>query len=71
MPIFAAIAENDIEDVREVLKYYRQYDDPLEAFREKQKQLLEELEAVAAARKEYEASKFSRWTPSFLHRKPF
>lgn len=68
---FLAIAENDIEDVREVLKYYRQYDDPLEAFREKQKHLIEELEAQAAAKKEQESSKFSKWAPSFFQKKGF
>ncbi|XP_030756183.1 mitochondrial import inner membrane translocase subunit TIM50-C-like [Sitophilus oryzae] len=61
-----AIADNDIEDVREVLKVYSKYEDPVMAFREKQKRLIDELEAQAAAKKEQEKSKISRWTPSFL-----
>lgn len=62
------IAENDIEDVREVLKVYSSYDDPIQEFREKQKRLMDELEAQAVAKKEQEHSKVSRWTPSFLKR---
>ncbi|GJQ81933.1 hypothetical protein Trydic_g20400 [Trypoxylus dichotomus] len=33
------IAMSEIQDVRDVLSYYRQYEDPIEAFREKQKEL--------------------------------
>ncbi|XP_050314174.1 mitochondrial import inner membrane translocase subunit TIM50-C-like [Anthonomus grandis grandis] len=65
-----AIAENDIEDVREVLKVYSDYDDPIMAFRDKQKRLIDELEAQEAAKKEQEKNKVSRWTPSFLKRSP-
>ncbi|CAG9767387.1 unnamed protein product [Ceutorhynchus assimilis] len=61
-----AIADNDIEDVTEVLKVYSKYDDPIMAFREKQKRLIDELEAQAAAKRDQEGSKYSRWTPSFL-----
>lgn len=43
-----AIAANNIEDVREVLKYYSQFDDPIEAFKEKQQRLIEDLEQAAA-----------------------
>lgn len=37
---FAAIAFNKVEDVREVLQYYRQFEDPIEAFRENQRKLM-------------------------------
>lgn len=30
---------NEVDDVRSVLEFYSQFDDPLEAFREKQRQL--------------------------------
>lgn len=66
-----AIADNNIEDVREVLKYYSKYDDPVAAFREKQKILIEELEAQAAAKKEQEPLKISRWTPNIFNRRSF
>ncbi len=31
--------ESDVDDVREVLEYYRQFDDPIDAFRENQRKL--------------------------------
>lgn len=42
------ITSSQIEDVREVLKYYSKYNDPVEAFRRKQEMLIEELEKAAA-----------------------
>ena len=35
----AAIATSDVQDVREVLDFYNQFDDPIEAFRENQRKL--------------------------------
>jgi import inner membrane translocase subunit TIM50 len=35
----AAIRQSDVDDVRDVLEYYRQFDDPIEAFRENQRKL--------------------------------
>lgn len=64
------IADNDVEDVREVLRHYSSYDDPISAFREKQKLLLEELEAQAAAKREQAKSR-TLWAPSLFNRKPF
>ncbi|CAH1103477.1 unnamed protein product [Psylliodes chrysocephalus] len=69
--LLKTIADNDVDDVREVLRHYSTYDDPIAAFREKQKRLLEELEAQAQARKEQTATKASRWAPSIFNRKPF
>ncbi|XP_066158938.1 mitochondrial import inner membrane translocase subunit TIM50-C-like [Euwallacea fornicatus] len=60
------IADNGIDDVRDVLKVYSKYDDPIMAFREKQKKLIDELEAQAAAQREQQNSKVSRWTPTFF-----
>lgn len=37
--IILAIKQSDVDDVREVLRYYKQYDDPIEAFRENQRKL--------------------------------
>ena len=34
-----------MDDVREVLSYYRQFDDPIEAFRENQRKLQDEMAA--------------------------
>ena len=38
-PAFTAIRTSDVDDVRDVLAYYKQFDDPIEAFRENQRKL--------------------------------
>ncbi|RZC32459.1 NIF domain containing protein [Asbolus verrucosus] len=63
------IVDNNIEDVREVLRYYSKYDDPIEAFREKHKKLMELLEAQGAAKEQ--ESKPRPWVPSIFSRKQF
>lgn len=35
-----AIAVNQVQDVREVLLYYSQFDNPIEAFKENQRKLM-------------------------------
>lgn len=40
------IAYNQVEDVREVLSYYREFEDPLAKFRENQQILLVSAENV-------------------------
>ena len=40
---FVAIKQTNVDDVREVLSYYRQHDDPIEVFRENQRKLQEEM----------------------------
>jgi len=37
--VLAAIALNEVDDVRPVLEFYSQFDDPIAAFRDKQRQL--------------------------------
>jgi len=37
---FVAIAAEKVEDVRDVLDYYQQFSNPVEAFRENQRKLL-------------------------------
>ena len=39
LTFFSAIRESDVDDVREVLHYYKQFEDPIEAFRENQRKL--------------------------------
>lgn len=41
----AAIATQNVDDIREVLRHYSQFDDPVEAFKENQRRLLEQEEA--------------------------
>lgn len=59
------ISVTNVEDVREVLNYYRQFDDPLQAFRENQQKLLAQLEENKML-KEGGKHLASKWTPSFL-----
>ncbi|KAF6203975.1 hypothetical protein GE061_002313 [Apolygus lucorum] len=60
------IASNDVEDVRDVLSYYRQFDDPIEAFRTNQRRLLEQMEERErmAKQKKENPSLASRWPGS-------
>lgn len=44
------IAHTEIEDVREVLRYYKQFEDPLKEFRNKQKEYFEKKEQVPVER---------------------
>jgi len=39
MIFFVAIRQSDVDDVREVLDFYRKFEDPIEAFRENQRKL--------------------------------
>lgn len=41
--LLQAIKQTNVDDVREVLSYYRQHDDPIEVFRENQRKLQEEM----------------------------
>jgi hypothetical protein len=45
--IFLAIAAEKVEDVREVLDYYQQFANPVEAFRENQRKLLVSFQHLA------------------------
>ena len=37
----SAVKESDVDDVRDVLSYYKQFDDPIAVFRENQRKLQE------------------------------
>ncbi|KAK2708019.1 mitochondrial import inner membrane translocase subunit TIM50-A-like [Artemia franciscana] len=63
--LLKAIASSGVSDVREVLDYYRQFDDPLEAFRENQRKVMEAEEERQRHLKEAKPS----WTPSIFGRK--
>lgn len=54
------IKDSDVDDVRDVLQYYRQFDDPIEAFRENQRKLEENMKLDEERKaKEKESSRFS------------
>jgi len=65
------IAESQVSDVREVLDYYRSFDDPIAAFKENQRVAQEHEEELQKAVKEQGLQKglTSSWTSSFLRRK--
>lgn len=46
------VSETEISDVREVLKYYSEFENPLHAFRLKQQELLEHMESARATREQ-------------------
>jgi len=54
------IKDSGLDDVRDVLTYYRQYEDPVSAFRENQRKLEEEMKLADERKaKEKESSRFS------------
>lgn len=65
------IAESEVSDVREVIDYYRTFDDPLAAFRENQRKAHEqEMVLTQKAEEERQQKSFaSSWTSSFLRRR--
>ncbi|XP_076442911.1 mitochondrial import inner membrane translocase subunit TIM50-like [Babylonia areolata] len=64
------IAASEVEDVRKVLEYYAQFDDPIAAFKENQRKLQEEQERMAEDRKQKEDKKLSKWgLSSFIRRR--
>lgn len=66
---FPAVSSADVDDVRDVLQYYKQFDNPLAKFRENQQILLQQMQEKALEEKNTPPSPIKRWTPSFLGRK--
>lgn len=62
------IATAEVDDVREVLEYYKKFDNPLGQFRENQRKLLEQMEEQERLEKKKEKPIVKKWTPSFLNR---
>lgn len=66
---FLAIVTADVDDVREVMVYYKQFSDPIEQFRENQRKLLEQMEEKQREEQLKAPSVAKKWTPSFLSHK--
>lgn len=64
-----AVSSADVEDVREVLQYYRQFENPLAKFKENQRLLLQQLQEKELEEKNAAPVPIKRWSPSFLGRK--
>lgn len=62
------ILATNVDDVRDVLTYYQQFDNPLEAFRENQRKLLIQMQEDELQKKQIQSSKTltSRWSSSFV-----
>lgn len=63
------IVTADVDDVREVMVYYKQFSDPIEQFRENQRKLLEQMEEKQKEEQQKGPSIVKKWTPSFLGHK--
>ncbi|XP_076178175.1 mitochondrial import inner membrane translocase subunit TIM50-C [Ptiloglossa arizonensis] len=59
------ILATNVDDVREVLNYYRQFDNPLQVFRENQRKLLMQMEEEESKAQNNKVLT-SKWKPSFL-----
>lgn len=64
-----AVSSADVDDVRDVLQYYKQFDNPLAKFKENQRILLQQLQEKQLEEKNAPAAQVKRWTPSFFGRK--
>lgn len=67
--VFLAIVTADVDDVREVMTYYKQFPDPVEQFRENQRKLLDQMEEKHREEQKKAPSIVKKWTPSFLGHK--
>ncbi|KAG5672615.1 hypothetical protein PVAND_002730 [Polypedilum vanderplanki] len=63
------IVTADVDDVRDVMTYYKQFADPIEQFRENQRKLFEQIEEKNREEKQKAPSVVKKWTPSFLGHK--
>lgn len=66
---FTAIVTADVDDVREVMIYYKQFPDPIDKFRENQRRLLEQMEEKQREDQQKAPAIVKKWTPSFLSHK--
>ena len=62
----AAISESEIDDVREVLDFYREFEDPVAKFGQLKRELEEEDLRREEERKNNTAPVAKNWTPSLL-----
>ncbi|XP_013140818.1 PREDICTED: mitochondrial import inner membrane translocase subunit TIM50-C-like [Papilio polytes] len=66
--LLQTIAMSNVTDVREVLIYYSQFDDPIAAFRENQRKLMEQMEEKERETKNAEQPLTRNWLRSFTRR---
>ena len=64
--MFLAIVTADVDDVREVMIYYKQFDNPIEQFKENQRKLYEQLEEQHLQDQNKQPTMVKKWTPRFF-----
>ncbi|KAH8287352.1 hypothetical protein KR054_006210 [Drosophila jambulina] len=62
------IAQSNVDDVREVLHYYRQFDDPITQFRENQRKLAEQMEETQRLEQAKAKPMARQWSRNILGR---
>uniref|UniRef100_A0AAG5D2S7 Mitochondrial import inner membrane translocase subunit TIM50 n=1 Tax=Anopheles atroparvus TaxID=41427 RepID=A0AAG5D2S7_ANOAO len=66
MAMLVTIATTEVEDVREVMTYYKSFENPLAKFRENQRLLAEQMAEKEHEEKQRSLPAVQRWRPSFL-----
>lgn len=66
MDLILAVSSAEVPDVREVITYYKQFENPLAQFRENQRKLLEQMQEKEQEEQLAVKSPVKKWTPSFL-----
>ncbi|KFM66745.1 Mitochondrial import inner membrane translocase subunit TIM50, partial [Stegodyphus mimosarum] len=67
--LLRAIATSGVEDVRTVLDYYSQFDDPIQVFKDNQRKLQEEEEKRALEERNKKSSLAGTWSSNLLRRR--
>ncbi|XP_017064291.1 mitochondrial import inner membrane translocase subunit TIM50-C isoform X2 [Drosophila eugracilis] len=62
------IAQNNVDDVREVLHYYRQFDDPINQFRDNQRKLAEQMQEAERIEQSKTKPMVKQWSRNILGR---
>ncbi|XP_049281396.1 mitochondrial import inner membrane translocase subunit TIM50-C-like [Anopheles funestus] len=66
MALLVTIASSEVEDVRDVMTYYKSFENPLVKFRENQRILAEQMAEREHEEKQRNLPAVQRWRPSFL-----
>ena len=66
---FSAIVTADVDDVREVMIYYKQFENPIEQFKENQRKLYEQLEEQHLQEQQSKPALTKKWTPLMFSKK--
>uniref|UniRef100_A0A182XNW4 Mitochondrial import inner membrane translocase subunit TIM50 n=1 Tax=Anopheles quadriannulatus TaxID=34691 RepID=A0A182XNW4_ANOQN len=66
MAMLVTIATSEVEDVRDVMTYYKSFENPLVKFRENQRLLAEQMAEREHEEKQRNLPAVQRWRPSFL-----